>query len=155
MWTTCAVSGRVPSALRRVAWALLWLVAVVIGVYLWRLHAAHELLRENTMRQAGDRAAQMAAATAGQIESMLATADLALRQFRDQVSQGHEAAAHDAARAAGTAWPNGMRGSFEVRDGQGRVLFTSRDDASMEAVGASGGRARVARRDASAPQQPF
>jgi len=132
------------SALRRVAWALPWLAAVVIGVYLWRLNAAHELLRENTMRQAGDRAAQMAAATAGQIESMLATADLALRQFRDQVSQGHEAAARDAARASGTAWPNGMRGSFEVRDGQGRVLFTSRDGASMEAVGASGGRARVA-----------
>ena len=78
--------------LRWLAVALPLLALVLMVVYLQRMAAAHAALEAHTLAQASSRAAQLAAAKAQQVEALLVGADLALRQFRDQIAHGNAAA---------------------------------------------------------------
>ena len=111
--------------LRRLALALPLAALLVMAVYLQRMVAAHDALQAHTLEQAGGRAQQLAAAKAQQVEALLVGADLALRQFRDQVLVGNPEGMAAAARAIVAAMPAGAIGHFSVSDADGRVVYPS------------------------------
>ncbi|MES2717291.1 MAG: ATP-binding protein [Pseudomonadota bacterium] len=123
-----------PSArwLRRLAVGLPLVGLLATALYIWRMESAHDALMATTLEQASDRAQQLAAAKAQQVEALLVGADLALRQFRSQYSSGGPSVADAAARAVIDAMPEGAVQAFSVADASGRVLYPS---ASMQGAG--------------------
>jgi len=116
-----------PSArwLRRLALALPLVGLLVTGLYIWRMEQAHEALLAGTIEQASDRAQQLAAAKALQVEGLLSAADLALRQFRDQTLHGDPAQVEAAVRRVAAVLPDGALAHFGVADAEGRMVYPS------------------------------
>ena len=113
--------------LRQLAVALPLVALLVMVVYLQRMAAAHAALQTHTLAQASGRAGQLAAAKAQQIEALLVGADLALRQFRDQVATGNHAAMAAATQAVVAAMPPGAIGHFSATDADGGLVYPSPD----------------------------
>ena len=111
--------------LRRLAVALPLVGLLVVGLSVWRMQAALDALADALLAQAGDRAEQLAAAKAMQIEALLGGADIALRQFRDQAATGDTRLADDAAALAIDALPKGAIGHFSRADASGRLVYPS------------------------------
>ena len=111
--------------LRWLAVALPLLALVLMVVYLQRMAAAHAALEAHTLAQASSRAAQLAAAKAQQVEALLVGADLALRQFRDQIAHGNAAAVNATTQAVLAAMPQGAIDHFSATDAEGRLLHPS------------------------------
>ena len=101
------------------------LALVLMVVYLQRMAAAHAALEAHTLAQASSRAAQLAAAKAQQVEALLVGADLALRQFRDQIAHGNAAAVNATTQAVLAAMPQGAIDHFSATDAEGRLLHPS------------------------------
>ena len=111
--------------MRRIAQALPLLAVLVIGMYLWRLSAAHDHLRDDTLALAGERAMQLADAKAGEVQSLLSGADVLLRQFRDQYASGNPQAVNATIRSGLSAFPQGAIVHFSVVDAKGYIEFST------------------------------
>ncbi len=96
-----------------------------MGLYTWRMESAHDALMANTLAQASDRAQQLAAAKALQVEALLAGADLALRQFRDQVAARRPDLAEATVQSVRDALPEDAIGQFSMADATGTVVYPS------------------------------
>jgi hypothetical protein len=112
--------------LRGLALALPLAGLLVTGLYIWRMAQAQDALLADTIAQASDRAQQLAAAKALQIEGLLSAADLALRQFRDQTLHGDPAQVETAVRRVAAVLPDGALVHFGVVDATGRVVYPAR-----------------------------
>ena len=108
---------------------------LLISLHLWRLHTAHEDLREQTLQWASRHAEELADAKAGELESLLNAADLALVHLRDQFAAGHTAAAQAAMRLALRALPEGAVLQVAVADATGRVVTSSSPAEAEQQVG--------------------
>ncbi len=98
---------------------------LVMALLLWRVEAAHDALTANTLALASDRAQQLAAAKAQQVDALLAGADLALLQLRDQAASGQPAAVDASVRLALQAMPAGAIDHVSIADASGRVVYPS------------------------------
>jgi PAS domain S-box-containing protein len=123
--TSPTLPSRAPTTMRRIAIVLPCVVALVAGLYLWRLSVSQERLVEDTLQQAGARAALLANAKADQIETLLGGADGLLRQFRDHVVAGRRDAAMATTRSAFETLPQGAVQRFAVLDRHGNVVLSN------------------------------
>ena len=126
-----------PDATRMRRWAMALPLATLLlmSLHLWRLHTAHENLRDETLQLAGTRAVQMADAKAGEVEGLLNAADLALIQVRDHLAEGDTAGAQAAARIAHRAFPKGAVLHFAMADAAGAVVYSTAATAAPVYVG--------------------
>ncbi|MBU6259281.1 MAG: PAS domain S-box protein [Burkholderiales bacterium] len=99
----------------------------MVAVYLWNLSAGHDHLRVETLKQAGQRAVQLADAKAGEMQLLLGGADLLLREFRDHYALGKTPAVFATVRAGMTAFPKGAIVHFSVVNAQGYIEFSTLD----------------------------
>jgi PAS domain S-box-containing protein len=120
-----ALNFKAPSAMRRIAQGLPFLMLLVLALYLWRLSAAHDRLHTDTLAQADHRAMQLADAKGGEMESLFGGADLLLRQFRDQYAAGNPQAVSASIRAGVSAFPTDSKIHFSVVGTQGVLEFSS------------------------------
>jgi PAS domain S-box-containing protein len=120
-----AASLHEATRMRRWALALPLATVLLISLHLWRLHTAHEDLREQTLQLAATRAVQMADAKAGEVQSLLNAADLALIQIRDQLAAGNTASAGATARLAQRAFPKDAVLHFAMADAAGLVVYST------------------------------
>ena len=133
--TPNAASLHEATRMRRWALALPLATLLLISLHLWRLHTAHEDLREETLQLAATRAVQMADAKAGEVESLLNAADLALIQVRDQLAAGNTASAQATARLAHRAFPKGAVLHFAMADAAGLVVYSTVPTSAQVYVG--------------------
>ncbi len=127
---------RTSAQLRRIAWAVPLMVVLGAVIHLWLLRQAHVQLRTETLALASQRAEQLAHAKADLIDSMLGSADLLLRQFRDQYASGHSDAAQATAQAALATLAQGTSVDFSVLDAAGAIGFSTRQPLDASRTGA-------------------
>ncbi|MDE2455192.1 MAG: PAS domain S-box protein [Burkholderiales bacterium] len=117
-----SVSG---AQLRRLAWVLPALAALVMLGQIWRGHTAHAELESSTLERTRTQVAQLAATKGDEVQASLRYADSQLIQFRDEYGEGRSDIAGRIAAAAMAKFPPGAILHFVVADTRGRIVFST------------------------------
>jgi PAS domain S-box-containing protein len=120
-----APRDRAASRLRRIAWALPFAMAAMIGVQLWHAQSGHEQLLARTLEREGRHVAQLADAKSDQIEMFFTNADNVLQQFRNQYAAGQTEAVAELVRTAFESFPKGALVHFSIVNAEGYVVYST------------------------------
>ena len=126
---------RAPDKLRLLAWTVLVVGALATGFYWWRLQISHDQLRHDTLQQGSGRAMQLADAQANEIETLLRSIDLTLRQFRDATQSRDQDAALRGALTALRTFPARALDHYSVVDAHGYIVQSTNPLAQRVYVG--------------------
>ncbi len=107
-----------------VVWVLLF-TALAMGVLWWQSSRSRAELQDQVLLQSGQRSLHLADARAGQVQGVLRSVDLTLRQLRSEWARGDPAAFAQRVQEALDALPEGFVSHAVVADAQGRVVYDS------------------------------
>lgn len=107
------------------ALAIVLAAALACGIYWWRLSDAQERLRQETLSQMGQRAAQLADAVAGQTAILVHLVDFAVQHLRDDYVEGDRRAFEVTVRTILDAFPAGAVLQIGVIDADGYLVYSN------------------------------
>lgn len=104
---------------------VLLFTALAMGVLWWQSSRSRAELQDQVLLQAGQRSLHLADAMAGQVQGVLSSVDLTLKQLRSEWARGDPAAFAQRVQEALDALPEGFVSHAVVADAQGRVVYDS------------------------------